>query len=91
MALAVLSVAGRLPDRAPWAWWAAAVGLFALVSTGVGAPRTYDERAWSGPGWLAAHVLYAAIAACVCSRRSPAATSAGRAGSCACACSRGSG
>ncbi len=65
MALAVLSAAGRLPTRAPWAWWAAAVALFALVSTAVGAPRTYDERAWSGAGWLAAHVLYAAIAACV--------------------------
>ena len=65
MALAVLSVAGRLPTRAPWAWWAAAVGLFVVVSTAVGAPRTYDERAWSGAGWLAAHVLYGLIAACV--------------------------
>jgi peptidoglycan/LPS O-acetylase OafA/YrhL len=65
MALAVLSAAGRLPTRAPWAWWAAAAGLFVLVAVGVGAPRVYDERAWSGASWLVAHVLYALIAACV--------------------------
>ncbi|MGZ4268967.1 MAG: acyltransferase family protein [Solirubrobacteraceae bacterium] len=65
MALAVLSVAGRVPARAPWAWWAGAAALFCLVSVGIGAPRVYDERAWSGGAWLAAHVLYAAIAACI--------------------------
>lgn len=65
MALAVLSAAGRLPARAPWAWWAAAAGLFALVAVGIGAPRVYDERAWSGASWLAAHVIYGLIAACL--------------------------
>ncbi len=65
MGLAVLSAAGRLPARASWAWWAAAAGLFALVAVGIGAPRVYDERAWSGASWLVAHVLYALIAACV--------------------------
>lgn len=65
MALAVLSVAGRLPRPAGWAWWLGALVLFWLVATQIGAPRVYDETLYSGRAWLSEHVLYAAIAVCI--------------------------
>ena len=63
MALAVVSVAGwrvRLVERAPWACWALALGLFVAVAN-IGAPRDYDARHYTGAGYLAEHVLYLAI------------------------------
>jgi peptidoglycan/LPS O-acetylase OafA/YrhL len=64
MALAALSVAGRLPQRGAWTWWAAAAALFAVVCV-TGPPRVAAESAYGGGAWMAKHLLYAAIAACV--------------------------
>ncbi|MEA2280670.1 MAG: hypothetical protein QOK21_1277 [Solirubrobacteraceae bacterium] len=74
MALAVLSVRAELggtPERLsalarrPWLPWLAALGLFWVAATRIGAPRTYDPADYTAFGFAAEHVLYAAIAALV--------------------------
>jgi peptidoglycan/LPS O-acetylase OafA/YrhL len=74
MALAVLSVRAELgaaPGRVsalarrPWLPWLAALVLFWVTATRIGAPRTYDPADYTGLGFAAEHVLYAAIAALV--------------------------
>jgi len=66
MALAVVSVADgrglRALARRPWTAWILAVVAFWVVSTRIGAPRGYAEDQYSGPAFLAEHVLYALIA-----------------------------
>jgi peptidoglycan/LPS O-acetylase OafA/YrhL len=55
MGLAVLEVRGVRLGRAPWAWWAAAAGLFVLAAVGL---RDARLDSYTHAEWLARHTLY---------------------------------